>query len=657
MRLSRPYGRLLSRLLGILAAVLALAAGASASTAIAGPASWQLAPASSAPAGSPLAPVALGHVGEISFWAPNRGLLIEEGSPGTKKCTTSSDTAVVPCGLYAYNGEGWHLLSKVCGAEDGRIAWAGPDEFWTISDQRPGQNTGIESEQTHDVSLCRFQDGEVKNSFATPLGLPDSYRQMHAAGCLSEGEKPSQKNCWFGGELGVSPNTGAFHLHWAAEQLTIVYSPEGHAVHSIALAGESTLLESVELNPPPHDEYVSEDEQHPALVHQIDPHGFTFDFHNVFMADGGCELTPCPPLPSYEGVPPDSLGGLNLGSEYQPAPSPEATPTPQLWGVAGAKERRLAPHPIVLRYSNGEWTQFGGIGGELKKQQEEGQRSSPAGVNSLITGVAAEPGSPAAWVSLDSEDEEAHVDRLEATCKDKSEGGEAACSGANGKGAISNQETLGEKQAVGKLGSAGAIACPARNDCWMATSRGWLFHLTEEPNRPELTQVYNRPGDFYPKDEDANFAEVITSRPPDAGIPQLPSIEPPAEESTALDAKLPAQTTVQAPASRRTKPLVTDVSSRVVQRDMLELSFRLTVRARVQLLAKRKGRRVAQTALHVLKAGKHTLKLRLNPRRWPNALDLKASPLEALPTVAASGPSPSSPNSVAPPVGSNSVST
>ena len=73
-------------------------------------------------------PIALGKIGNVEFWAPNRGLLITEGNPPT-----------VPPGVWTYNGKEWHELASVCGATDGRIAWTGPDEFWTVSDGRPGQ--------------------------------------------------------------------------------------------------------------------------------------------------------------------------------------------------------------------------------------------------------------------------------------------------------------------------------------------------------------------------------------------------------------------------------------------------------------------------------------------------------------------------------------
>jgi hypothetical protein len=419
----------------VLLGLLMLAVLASAGSAAAATPSWQWAPASPPPAppGSQNTTfsVPLGNVGEISFWAPNRGLLIEEGSPGTKKCTTTSTSALVPCGLYAYNGESWHLLSSVCGAENGLIAWAGPDEFWTVSDQRPGQFTGNKSVQTHDVSLCHFLDGQVVDSYATPLGLPNSFKQMHSAACLAP------DNCWFGGELGEPPNKGAFHLHWNGESLTAVYSPEDHAVASMAVADQSTLFESVELNPgSPGDEYGSEDPAHPDILHQIDPPGSTIDFHDVFMADGACKSETCAPLPDYER-PPELLGGFKLNSDY-----PASSVAPQLWAVAAGRRLRVeAAHPIVLRYTHpssgqGEWTQFGMLGQELGAQEE--------GLKGLLNNVAAEPpeagnAGVGAWVTIGSEDEEAHVDRLEV---------EGEGRGHEGKAKISAQSRVRENSAA-----------------------------------------------------------------------------------------------------------------------------------------------------------------------------------------------------------------
>jgi hypothetical protein len=627
-------------LLGALLAVLAATAIAP-GVAAAAP-SWQLATSGARNQ------VPLGQISAISFWAPNRGLLITDGT-GRDGCAEASTTVAVPCGLYAYNGIDWHLLSTQCGAtasegRSGQIAWAGPDEFWTISDQRPvGQQTTGSNEGDGDVSLCHFLDGKVVGSYALPLTASNHYQAMDAAACLSS------TDCWFGGRLAEvgSSNTGAFHLHWDGENLTEVYSPEDHSVSSMALAGEGTLLESVVIDPSlPGDHYGSENPAHPFLLHQIDPPGASIDFHDLFMVDASCGFG-CPPLPNYETAKPEKFAGLSLGGDYI-APSAADPPVPQLWAVAGQQAAGSANsvRPIILRYSAGEWWQMPAVGAQLEAQlngESTSCMTDPSSCSALtgrITGVAAEPGVPAAWVALSSKDEEAHIDRLEA---DPGEG-----VGQDGTGRISVEEVpLGEAQKLGPRGDAGPIACPAANDCWLATSKGWLFHLTDDSQNSERT-------DGYAEDTDPNFTGVITYRPPDESVLQVPSIEAPAEESTAVESKLPSQTAPQAVTSRTTRALVTDLSSHIVHRYTLELSFKLTVKARVQLLASRKSRRVAQTAAKTMKAGRHLLELRLDPRRWPNKLNLKATPLEPLPTVEVKGVSG---HTVAPPVGSNSAET
>ncbi|HXP37352.1 MAG TPA: hypothetical protein VN817_06270, partial [Solirubrobacteraceae bacterium] len=153
------------RLLLLGGVVLALGGGPAATSAVAeGTATWRLEqPAPPEPpvgvAGSGT-PIGLGLVGDMQFWAPNRGLLITAGNGNT-----------IPAGLWVYNGERWHLLSNVCGATDGRIAWAAPEEFWTVSDGRPGQaanpKTGLPA-PLEDNTLCHFSHGEVVGSYAAP---------------------------------------------------------------------------------------------------------------------------------------------------------------------------------------------------------------------------------------------------------------------------------------------------------------------------------------------------------------------------------------------------------------------------------------------------------------------------------------------------------
>jgi hypothetical protein len=605
-----------ARRLGSLLALLTLGALAPASPAL-GEATWQFAPAEAPPAapGSPQQPlpVPLGKVGAISFWSPNRGLLIDEGTAG---CRTLTATAGVPCGLYAYNGRGWHLLSTVCGAGEGRIAWAGPDDFWTISDQRPGQQTKS-TVNPRSVSLCHFEGGRVVASYATPFELPNSYRQMDAAACdrqeVASEPHDSETDCWFGGLLGVPPNTGAFHLHWDGHNLTAVYSPEDHAVSAMAVDGPGALLESVEINPNAlGDSFSGENEAHPFVLHQIDASGF----HGLLIEDPSCaQLKSCPPLPNYEGVAPSSIAGFSLSSDYTPA---NANPEPQLWAAAGLPPGpQRAAHSIVLHYSHGGWTQALDVNHPGTYGSEDEKRKAKADLEAGLQQVAGEPGEPAAWATVASRDEEAHVDRLNVP---------GSASPTNDTGSIAQKAVLGEAQHVGQLGGAGPIACPAPNDCWLATSRGWLFHLTEEANAPSSAAGY-------PEDSDPNFAGVISFRPADEGVPQLPPNEPPPDTSQANQLPVPLkppEPTAETPVFSQ-RALVVGLHSRIVHRYTLELTFKLVAAARVQLIARRHHRPVAQTARKTLKAGKRRLTLRLNPHRWPNELDLKATPLKPLP--------------------------
>jgi hypothetical protein len=595
MRLRSQASAVLPALLALLAIVAILPAPAPAAT-------WQFAPASAPPPppGVPPAtfPVPLGEVGDIEFFSPNRGLLITGGTGSSCAATAG---ASVPCGLYAYDGAGWHELSTVCGGAHGRIAWAGPDEFWTISDQRPGQVI-VAGAEYGNISLCHFKDGQVVASYAQPLNQPFSYMAMDAAACLSPG------NCWFGGELGQSPNFGAFHLHWDGHSVTAVYSPRDHAVAAMALAGPGILFESVVLGS--EDVYGSESTTNPWVLHQIDPPGSSVDFHNLLVPDPSCATIEfCPPLPNYGadggGLPVEAatLGPFALSSDYTPSGSNLAAP--QLWAIAGpngaeaASSGGGAAHPIALRYAEDPatheraWTQV--LGGE------DPGGDDPFGAEELTQGIAAEPGGAAAWVTLHLGDGQAHVARLTAA------------------GLLSERDALGPAQEVGKRGNAGPIACPAANDCWLATDRGWLFHYTD--------------GSALVQDGDPNFASVVTFRPADDGVPQLPADEPPPDDSLANQAPPappPPPPPPPAPQVLSNAAVLVGLRSHVIHGNTLELTFKLVAEAHVQLLAKRHGRVVAKTPRRTFKAGRRKLLLRLDVHRWPTKLDLKATPLHPL---------------------------
>lgn len=571
-------------------------------------ATWRLAPAQPPPPPVGVAPapyaVPLGTVGDLSFWAPDRGLLITGGA------------GPVSAGLYAYDGSSWHQLSTVCGGARGRIAWAGPDEFWTISDQRSGQilPPGNGNHSLQSLSLCHFFDGQVVGSYAMPLAQPDSYLPMDAAACYG----PS--DCWFGGPDGQGPGAGAFHLHWDGSGMTAVFEPEDHAVTDMVdFAGQ--LYESVGIGA--GDSYLPEEDQlHPAVIHTIAPGGQTSLCDEVVSSF--CELfifTEDPPpgrkLPAYgKGVAPFQLQGFSLGTDGPPT----GVGATQLWAAASPIE---APAQLtVLRFAEGAWSQI--LPDVEGGSSLSGQMLAGGNGSGTSSAVAPEPGSHSAWLSLRSEG------RI---------GAEIAELNADGTLAQPPESLPGswEPEPVGYRGNAGPIACPAPHDCWMVTSLGWLFHLSD--------------GSLQPRSDDPFFDGedgVISYRPPDSGVPAIYPDAPPVDDSLANQQPAPApsgplpQTPAPPVKHVRGKPLLAHVQSRLLHHSVLVVSFTLTARAHVQLLGRRKRKVVASTRKKSLKPGRHRLSLRLDPARWPTEVQFKATPIGVAAPGGGSGGSESS---------------
>lgn len=536
------------------------------------------------PAGVPgsSTPIGLGAVGDIELWAPNRGLLITAGNGST-----------IPPGLWAYNGEGdgegWHELATVCGATDGRIVWAGPDEFWTISDGRPGQadEANGQTPPLEDNTLCHFAGGQVVTSYASPAFQASSYQPMQAAGCIG----PS--DCWFAGDPLPEPQVGAFQLHWNGGSLSAEPSPQGHAIEDMRLFG-GRLYESVRLSR--EDKLTNpESPEHPPVLRRINPIGTQPTF--VPLSPGVPEYAP-------EELP-ETLDFLRLGADGD-----------ALWGAAGTvpptPEHPAAGETTVIRYAGGAWSQVLG--------PSEPPRVNPL-AGDVVSAIAAEPGGDSAWVALDSQSDASHPSPTVP----------ARVARISADGTVTDEQTLpsaAEAQAgVGPKGAAKQIACPAPHDCWMVTTQGWLFHLSD--------------GSSPPRDTDPAFAGLITYRPPDEGLPQVAPDAPPVDDSGLIEGP-PAQTgsLVEEPAPARatvTAPLLSHVRTRLVHGDTLELRFHLAVKARVRLLARRRKRVVASTPTRTLAAGNRHLLLRLNPRRWPTKLDLQTHALAPLPTIAGGG--------------------
>ncbi len=542
----------------------------------------------------PIAPgaswqIPLGSIGDIEFWAPNRGLLITAGNGPT-----------VPAGVWAYNGVEWHELATVCGATDGRIAWAGPSEFWTVSDGRAGQanesSGSLEKPPPlEDNTLCHFAAGQLVASYAHPAFEPDSYGAMHSAACLSP------VDCWFAGDPLESPQIGSFHLHWNGSSLEAEpYLGEGHPVEDMR-DYEGRLYESVRISS--GDARVNREQIEQPAVHKINPEGV----QPIFQPEHD--------LPLYGiGELPEALDSLHLSAADG-----------ALWGAAGAKraEAGEAGQMTVIRRAAGVWTQLIGpetpLGPILADRSEETELLGGEAKNAQVSAIAAEPGTGSAWLALTAPPGSGSPSR-------------AVLVHLSAAGSLIEAQalpSLGEQeQGIGPKGAADKLSCPAVHDCWLATTRGWLFHLAPEHERSLPTDQL----------EDEYFTGLVTFRPPDQGLPQLPPDAPPPDDSGLVEAPPNyggafSESQGSAAQSKVTLPLLSHMHSRLVHGSTLELRFHLAVKARIRLIAQRRRQVVASTATRTFAAGDRKLLLRLDRRRWPTKLSLQSHALAPLPRV------------------------
>jgi hypothetical protein len=558
-------------------------------------------------------PIGLGRIGDIEFWAPNKGLLITDGNG-----------ASVPPGVWVYNGEGWHELASECGATDGRIAWAGPDEFWTVSDGRPGQAANGEDilPPLEDDTLCRFayntatQKLEIVDSYATLAFQASSYQPMRAAACVNP------TDCWFAGGPLPAPQSGAFQLHWNGSSLEAEPNTNKRveSVESIG-AVEGRLDESIAL---PLVEQVGEEEPeevlHPSVLQEIAPEGASTPFTELHPRSKANQILPeyVPSSPEFAfGSFPQALEGLRLSADED-----------SMWAAAGPVAEapaESAPAALtVLRDSGGAWSQVLGPEKTIEAEAGGSGKAVPADLaDDVVNSIAAEPGAEQdAWLALDT--------RNDVNNPNPTESALVVHVAANGSVSEETLPSAGERaEGVGSKGAAAKIVCPAQNDCWMATTQGWLYHLStaEERAHPRANGEPAFSGSY-----------LITYRPPDKGVPQEPSDTLPVDDSGLEESGPPAasqlvKATAPSPFVSVSVPLLSDVHTRLIHGSTLELSFHLAVKARVRLLAKRHTKIVASTPTRILKAGKRSLDLKLDPHRWPTKLSLKTHALAPLPTA------------------------
>jgi hypothetical protein len=422
----------------------------------------------------------LGTPDDMEFYAPNEGLISVEGN------------AVVPTGLLFWNGRAWSQLATVCGGsgEASRIAWAGPDEFWTITEpSEPRVGSGL--------ALCHFKDGVVVGSYSTPLQSPDPFRPMDAAACNGPND------CWFAGIGSEDPagqRVGAFHLHWDGSTLTSSYQPQGRGVSGLAYFDgtfyESTLVGSQAGDNTDPVTLAMPEQFGPILIHRLV--GSTFTDANFL------------PFP-YPGIPTEGTEMLSAKAD--------AT---DLWlSGGGAASGSDAPRdgsfpspPIAVHY-NEPFFQQAPIDISLFSEEDR------------FTDIAPVPGTESAWVA-----DQALAERDSDTDKAR-----VALIGARGSATIETLPTSGAGR-----GSAQLVAATGPEEAWMATSAGWLFHYTNGTVLPEdsdpvfATAITQRPNesvaqfvsDTPPPDDSELFA------PPPVSLETKAASEPIAEVIPAL---------------------------------------------------------------------------------------------------------------------------
>ena len=408
----------------------------------------------------------------MEFLAPNEGLLSIEGN------------SVVSQGLLFWNGRAWRQLSTVCGGggETSRIAWASPDEFWTITEpSEPRVGAGL--------ALCHFKDGVVVGSYSTAIQSPDPFRPMDAAACNGPND------CWFGGVGSEDPSgqrVGAFHLHWDGTNLTTSYQPEGRGVSGLAAYGGS-FYESVFVGTQ------AGDNTHPVTLATPEPNGPIL-IHKLVgeqFVDTGFLAYP------YPGVPPEGVELLSAKSDGT-----------DLWfSGGGAASGPDAPHdgsapssPVAVHY-NEPFFQQAPIETSLFSREDRFVDISPV------------PGTSSAWVADQALDELGS-----ATDKAK-----VALIGSDGSATVDTLPASGAGR-----GSAQLVAATGPEEAWMATSAGWLFHYTNVAQLPEntdpnwATTITLRPNEsveqFVADTPPADNSELFA--PPPVQVETKPTTEP-----------------------------------------------------------------------------------------------------------------------------------
>lgn len=146
----------------------------------------------------------------------------------------------------------------------------------------------------------------------------------------------------------------------------------------------------------------------------------------------------------------------------------------------------------------------------------------------------------------------------------------------------------------------------------MVTWAGWLFHYSD--------------GTVLPEDTEPAFQGTIEFRPNEAAEQFIPD-QPPVDDSQLFAPPELEQNPLAEPPKakvRRLPPLLRKVRSKL-RGLTLTVSFTVTRKAKVALLAKRGGRTVARTPRRTFAPGRHSLALALSRENYPTRLAFQVS--------------------------------
>lgn len=515
----------------------------------------------------------LGAPADLKCWSVSRCVLL----------TTGTGTGGFSTGIFYYNGAAWKQLSTVCGIEDptyGRIVWGGPTDFWIIGRPSPPRGSAGSDGQ----GLCHFAKSpatgalEIVGSYSTRVEDPDRFLKVNSGACTASND------CWFGGAgefkdengnvVGGSPNgdrVGAFHLHWDGTKLKPVYVPPGRAVTDLESSG-SKIFEGRRIG------------------------GAVGERREIVPVE---TVSPAPLLNRITAVPeinepfePDPLTAANSGDPGMGEATEVLTldrdrldaSAGSLWAgggsaTSGAGFDPLAPFnrgPFAARLVGDTWNEVPLQPGVLTGSD-------------TITDVAAMPGRDAAYAVVSGSVPAPKVARLASD------------------GAVS----LEDFATTDTRGSAAVVDCPALDNCWLATSLGWLYQYVDA-EAPAL-----------PVDGEQAFQTLVNFRPNET-VEQAIGDDPPVDDSLlfAPATQEPEVAAEQAPESATAA--VRTVRSKL-KGTRLTISFFVVRKARVTITARRKGKVVATAKSKLLRRGNHSLTLRLKRKQWPTRISMKVT--------------------------------